>query len=447
MGEVLGRLKVAGSGQTLIYTPHRPGVSFDVERAALYRVAIDLGARDRFLSSLAPGQSEHVSRARDRRTRSLAEPTWRLATSRLVIEEENAERLVLEPAPDVARGASSRRIRRGGGVPRRDRASRGSVPPRAAGRRRGPGQAGKVAASASLRERGIVDGMGVAEALDRAPEARWVRTDMGRAREVSGSLRAAVRREVEAVELEGLAGFYMRAPVDPADGESWAGQLIESVMRQTGLPLRVGVAPARSRPGLRPRMPVGTVPGSSMSGFEAYLLALPLARSLRRPGRRAARRSRGRRRAEPALTRPRAARHSAGQPRRILQPAAGEDPKPLRVRRRPVSLSREETLEADRVDEPVVRSSIHRLTERLESALRRDGLSAGRIALRLAGPGERTLTRSRSLEAPVADASPCPGRPRADGPGRPRRARFPPRRDRAQRARSRGRRRPAARLF
>ena len=68
-----------------------------------------------------------------------------------------------------------------------------------------PDKRGKVvAASASLRERGIVDGMGVAEALDRAPEARWVRTDMGRAREVSGSLRAAVRREVEAVELEGL---------------------------------------------------------------------------------------------------------------------------------------------------------------------------------------------------------------------------------------------------
>lgn len=273
-----------------------------------------------------------------------------------------------------------------------------------------PDKRGKVvAASASLRERGIVDGMGVAEALDRAPEARWVRTDMGRAREVSGSLRAAVRREVEAVELEGLAGFYMRAPVDPADGESWAGQLIESVMRQTGLPLRVGVAPAR----FAARLAAEDAGGDGarildVEGFEAYLLALPLARLPGVGPKTAARladlgavdvpslRSLGLERLDILL----------GNHGRILwQLAAGEDPKPLRVRRRPASLSREETLEADRVDEPVVRSSIHRLTERLESALRRDGLSAGRIALRLAGPGERTLTRSCSLEAPVADAS------------------------------------------
>jgi len=214
-----------------------------------------------------------------------------------------------------------------------------------------PDKRGKVvAASASLRERGIVDGMGVAEALDRAPEARWVRTDMGRAREVSGSLRAAVRREVEAVELEGLAGFYVRAPVDPADGESWAGQLIESVMRQTGLPLRVGVAPAR----FAARLAAEDAGGDGarildVEGFEAYLLALPLARL----------------------------------------PGVG-----------PKTAARLADLGA--VDVPSLRSLG---LERLESALRRDGLSAGRIALRLAGPGERTLTRSCSLEAPVADAS------------------------------------------
>ncbi|MEM9177376.1 MAG: penicillin acylase family protein [Myxococcota bacterium] len=99
--DVLRRLSVAGSGQTLAFTRHRPGVSFDVERAALYRVAIDLGARDRFLSSLAPGQSEHLGHPHEADGLS----RWRrndlalFATSRLVIEEENAERLVLEPAP------------------------------------------------------------------------------------------------------------------------------------------------------------------------------------------------------------------------------------------------------------------------------------------------------------------------------------------------------------
>ena len=73
----------------------------DVERAALYRVAIDLGARDRFLSSLAPGQSEHVGHEHetDGLGRWWNDDLALFATSRLVIEEENAERLVLEPAP------------------------------------------------------------------------------------------------------------------------------------------------------------------------------------------------------------------------------------------------------------------------------------------------------------------------------------------------------------
>lgn len=96
-----GSMAVAGSGQTLTVASHRPGLSFDVERAALYRVAMDLGTSDRFLSVLAPGQSEHQGHAHA--TDGIGR--WRsarlalFATSRLVVEEEDAQRLVLEPAP------------------------------------------------------------------------------------------------------------------------------------------------------------------------------------------------------------------------------------------------------------------------------------------------------------------------------------------------------------
>ena len=76
-----------------------------------------------------------------------------------------------------------------------------------------PAKRGKVVAvSAELRERGIVEGMGMIEALDRAPEAICVRTNIDRAREVSGLVRAAIRQEVGAIEVEGLAGFYFPAP-------------------------------------------------------------------------------------------------------------------------------------------------------------------------------------------------------------------------------------------
>ena len=99
---VASQRSAAGSGHTLAFTRHRPGLSFDVERAALYRVAIDLGARDRFLSSLAPGQSEHPGHEHytDGIARWSSSRLGLFATSRLVIEEEeDSKRLLLEPAP------------------------------------------------------------------------------------------------------------------------------------------------------------------------------------------------------------------------------------------------------------------------------------------------------------------------------------------------------------
>ncbi len=83
------------------------------------------------------------------------------------------------------------------------------------------------------------------EALDRAPEAICVRTNIDRAREVSGLVRAAIRQEVGAIEVEGLAGFYFPAP-DARKAAILVGQRIEKrVAERTGLSLRFGVAPAR----------------------------------------------------------------------------------------------------------------------------------------------------------------------------------------------------------
>ena len=90
-----------GSAQTLAFAKHRPGKSFRVDRAALYRVAMDLGAADHLLSSLAPGQTEHPGHPHhtDGVARWATARLGLFATSRLVVEEENAHRLVLEPSP------------------------------------------------------------------------------------------------------------------------------------------------------------------------------------------------------------------------------------------------------------------------------------------------------------------------------------------------------------
>lgn len=96
----LPALAAPGSEQTLAFARHRAGRSFGVDRAGLFRVAMDLGAPDRMLSSLAPGQTEHPGHPHttDGITRWASARLSLVATSRLVIEEESFERLVLEPA-------------------------------------------------------------------------------------------------------------------------------------------------------------------------------------------------------------------------------------------------------------------------------------------------------------------------------------------------------------
>ncbi len=273
-----------------------------------------------------------------------------------------------------------------------------------------PSKRGKVvSASVDLRKLGIVDGMGLAEALDRAPGACWVRTDVPRARELSGVLRAAVREEIEAVEVEGLAGFYMRAPRNRVEALDLAGRLEARVMERTGLLLRVGIAPARFAARLAAE-DAGAF-GSRVIGaddFESYLMGQPLDRLPGVGPKTAARLAEigavdvpGLR--ELGLERLEVLFGNHGRSLWLL--ACGEDPKPLRVKRHPDTLSREETLAGPIADRLGLVASVVRLAESLEGALRRDGLSAGRIAVQLTGMDGRTMTRSCTLMAPVGLAA------------------------------------------
>lgn len=278
-----------------------------------------------------------------------------------------------------------------------------------------PAKRGKViAASVDLRARGIREGMGLDEALDRAPEATWVRTDMARAREVSGLLRAAIRQEVEAVEVEGLGGFYLRAPNGLEQALELARRLELQVSERTGLPLRFGVAPAR----FAARMAAEDAGdrGATVIGpddFEAYLLRQPIERLPGVGPKTAARlaelgatdipglRDLGLERLELLL---------GNHGRSLWLLACGEDPKPLRVKRHPATLSREQTLRGGAESNPLgdsneVLESLSRLVSSLEQALQREGLQARRIALRLTTADERTVTRSRSLASPFSGSS------------------------------------------
>ena len=73
--------------------------SFEVKTAGVYRLAVDLAAPDRMLSALAPGQSGHPLHPHyaDGLQRWSAGRPELLLMSRLLVEEESGERLLLEP--------------------------------------------------------------------------------------------------------------------------------------------------------------------------------------------------------------------------------------------------------------------------------------------------------------------------------------------------------------
>lgn len=97
----LGPFPFSGDGASLAAGNYDPSDPFDARVASLYRLVVDVGERGHALSSLAPGQSEHVGhRHRDGGLeRWLAARPGLLFTSPLLVEEATAVRLRLEPAP------------------------------------------------------------------------------------------------------------------------------------------------------------------------------------------------------------------------------------------------------------------------------------------------------------------------------------------------------------
>jgi DNA polymerase-4 len=272
-----------------------------------------------------------------------------------------------------------------------------------------PAKRGKVlASSADLYSLGIGVGMALDEALDRAPDAVWVQTDMGHAREVSGLFRAAVRQEIEAIELEGLGGFYWEASSDPAESLALAERVASRVHESIGMDLRVGVAPMRFA--ARWAAEDAGRHGASILGeddFDAYLLHQPIERFPGVGPKTAARlaelgasdvaslRALGLDRLQVLL---------GNHGRSLWMLACGDDPKPLRVRRHPTTLSREKSLAESGRDQQELSRRIVGLAESLGLALSREGLGAGRIALKLTFDDSRSLTRSQTLPEPVSSA-------------------------------------------
>jgi DNA polymerase-4 len=251
--------------------------------------------------------------------------------------------------------------------------------------------------------------MTVLEALRLYPTVRAVRTDMARYRDVSRRLFAVLRTSSPQLEPFGLAACY--AEMSGADdAELCARQLLEVVDGELGLPLRVGIGAGKylariAAEEVRGERGCVRVPAG---GEAAFLAPLPASR-LDGVGRKtaAALAQMGGHTIGDVVRLGRARLQTEFGPHglRIYACATGSDAEPVRGARHPKSLSRESTLPGEPIDVAVFGEQLAGLAQQLEEELRRMGLAAGRVAVKVRYADQGTTTRSATLPRPTAAAA------------------------------------------
>jgi nucleotidyltransferase/DNA polymerase involved in DNA repair len=271
------------------------------------------------------------------------------------------------------------------------------------------------------RKRGLVQGASeealaagvrldqpVHEALKLCPEARTARTNMKRYRVVSGRLFVCLRRGFDRLEPFGLGAAYLDVTDSPDPPEEIARRLQRIVADELGLGLRVGIASGK----FLARLAAEEAGASGCNCVDpdrqtAFLSPFPVTRlegvgvktaaTLAELG---AQRIGQLLEIGPNLLQEALGTHGL----RIHAYAAGRDDRPVRAASHPQSLSREATLE-ESLDLAVLTSQIEDLAQRLEADLRAQGLSAGRVALKIRFSDRATNSRSKTLTAPISSST------------------------------------------
>ena len=244
---------------------------------------------------------------------------------------------------------------------------------------------------------GVQLGMPVLDALQRCPRARALHTNMRRYREAATRLRACLRRAAERLEPAGLGAAYL----DPERREepllAVAAELRKRVAEEVGLPLRVGIAPAKvlARLAAEEAGPEGV--REVRAGEVADFLAPLAVTRLPGVGPRTATRL-----AELGVTN---VRQLVALGLAILELAQGRGPARVRAASHPRSLSLESTLVQPELDLGVLRERLADLSTRLAEALRLDSLAAGRVGVKVRFADQETTTRSRTLTQPARTAA------------------------------------------
>lgn len=271
-------------------------------------------------------------------------------------------------------------------------------------RKRGLVQAASLDALAA----GVVPGMEVLAALERCPQARSVRTHMRLYREVSGQLRACLRRILPRLEPAGLGAAFLEPEAAGEAPTVLAGRLREATEKELALPLRVGIAPIK----FLARLAAEEVASEGIrevtaEQVERFLRPLPVSRLPGVGPRTAATLAELGARTVGELARlDRVALEAAlgNHGLAVLEAARGRGESRVRASSHPRSLSLESTLNQPERDLDLLGDQLAELARRLADSLRIDALGARRVVVKVRYLDHETTTRSRTLPRPVVAA-------------------------------------------
>ena len=273
----------------------------------------------------------------------------------------------------------------------------------------GTGGRGVVAAASyEAREYGCRSAMPMAEALRRCPQASCVRPRMHRYKEVSTQVFGALREYTPFVEGLSLDEAYLDVTASlklHGPPERLAGDIKREIRTRTGLTASVGAGPNKLVAKIASDL--GKPDGLQVLFGDAIQRTLdPLSvRVIGGIGPRTAERLEAEgirlieqlRRAPDGVLRKIFGRYAE----RMRARATGQDDRPVEPGRNEISISAEETFDRD-LDRPErMVAEIAQLSERVAERLRRKGLQAGRIALKIRRHDFSTFTRQRRVSPPV----------------------------------------------
>jgi DNA polymerase-4 len=273
-------------------------------------------------------------------------------------------------------------------------------------------------ASYEARRFGIRSAMSAAEAYRRCPAAIFVKPDMARYRERSRTVWSVVASLVERYEQVGIDEGYLDLAGlvrEPSDARALLGAVQAAVRDATGLSCSLGcgtgktiakiasdhrkpggifvVAPGREAAFLAP-LPLRTLPGIGPRG-EQRLLAAGLATI----GDLAAQ-------DDDAL----AALGMGKVGRDLRQRARGVDPRPVVVEASdPVTIGEETTFDHDLLDPLAMAAELAPIAENVFARVERNGFAARTVTTKLRYSDFAIVTRSRTLQSPVASSEALAG--------------------------------------